>query len=80
MKPARIFTLASAGLLAVAGAALAHEMDEDGDGNYTLEEIRSDFAELTEEEYATLDLNGDGIVDADEIEAARVDGPLKRAD
>jgi len=29
---------------------------------------------ITEEEYATLDLNGD------EIEAARVDGPLKRAE
>ena len=80
MKTTPILALAAAGLLAATGAAFAHEMDGDGDGNYTLEEIRSDFPDLTEEQYATLDLNGDGIVDADEIEAARVDGPLKRSE
>ena len=79
-KTTPILALASAGLLAVTGAAFAHEMDADGDGNYTLEEIRSDFADLTEEDYALLDTNGDGVVDAEEIEAARADGPLKPAE
>lgn len=62
------------------GTAFAHEMDTDADGNYTIEEIRSDFPDLTEDDYASLDTNGDGLVDADEIEAARVDGPLKPAE
>lgn len=80
MNP-RIFIAAAAiGATGFAGAALAHEMDADGDGNYTLEEIRSDFPDLTEADYALLDINGDGVVDADEIAAAREDGPLKRTE
>jgi len=80
MTTTRLLAAAAGGLIALSGAAFAHEMDADGDGNYTLEEIRSDFPDLTEEDYTLLDINGDGTVDAQEIETARADGPLKKAE
>ncbi len=80
MRPVVLITAAAIGAAGFAGAAMAHEMDTDGDGNYTLEEIRSDFADLTEADYALIDTNQDGQVDADEVAAARVDGPLKPAE
>ena len=67
-------------IAALAGAAMAHEMDTDGDGAYSLIEIQSDFPDLTEAEYASLDTNQDGQVDADEVAAARIDGPLKTSE
>ena len=68
------------GATGFAGAAMAHEMDTDGDGAYSLIEIQSDFPDLTEAEYASLDTNQDGQVDADEVAAARIDGPLKTSE
>ena len=47
---------------------------------YSLIEIQSDFPDLTEAEYASLDTNQDGQVDADEVAAARIDGPLKKSE
>ena len=59
-----------------AGAALAHEMDTDQDGLYSLTEMHTEYKDLTEAEYAELDTNKDGAVDAAELAAAIADGRL----
>jgi len=77
MKTLTLISAAGIAVSAFAGSVLAHEMDTDEDGFYSLAEIQSDFPDLSEAEYLALDTNQDGQVDADEIAAARVDGPLK---
>ena len=64
------------GAAGFAGAALAHEMDTDQDGLYSLTEMRTEYADLTEAEYAALDTNQDEAVDAQELAAAIADGRL----
>jgi|TARA_R110002110_G_scaffold67637_2_gene184135 hypothetical protein len=76
MNTTRILTLATAGLLVVTGAAYAHEMDTDQDGLYSLTEMLTEYADLTQEDYDALDTNKDGAVDADELAAAIADGRL----
>jgi len=80
MNTKTLIAALAVGAVGFAGAAVAHEMDTDEDGFYSLIEIQSDFPDLTEAEYATLDTNQDGQVDADEVAAARIDGPLKKAE
>lgn len=76
MNTIRIFAAASAGLLLISGAAFAHEMDTDQDGLYSLTEMRTEYADLTQEQYDALDTNKDGAVDADELKAAIESGAL----
>jgi hypothetical protein len=64
------------GAMAVTGAAMAHEMDTDQDGLYSLAEMRTEYTDLTEADYAALDTNQDEAVDADELAAAIADGRL----
>ena len=60
----------------LAGAALAHEMDTDQDGLYSLPEMLTEYADLTQEQYDALDTNTDGAVDAEELAAAIESGVL----
>jgi len=60
----------------LAGAAFAHEMDTDQDGLYSLTEMRTEYADLTEADYAALDTNQDEAVDAEELAAAIESGQL----
>lgn len=76
MNTIRILAAASAGLLLISGAALAHEMDTDQDGLYSLAEMQTEYADLTQEQYDALDTNEDGAVDADELKAAIESGAL----
>lgn len=76
MKTTPILALAAAGLLAATGAAFAHEMDTDQDGLYTLVEMQTEYADLTQEQYDALDTNKDGAVDAEELAAAIESGAL----
>jgi len=76
MKTTRILTLATAGLLVVSGATYAHEMDTDQDGLYSLTEMLTEYADLTQEDYDALDTNKDEAVDADELAAAIESGVL----
>jgi len=62
--------------LGFAGAALAHEMDTDQDGLYSLTEMLTEYADLTQEDYDALDTNKDAAVDADELAAAIESGVL----
>ncbi len=63
--------------LGVSTAALAADVeDTDGDGMYSMEELLVAYPALTEELYGTIDGNGDGAVDADELTAAVEAGVL----
>ncbi len=76
MKALRIIAVAAIVSTGFAGAALAHEMDTDQDGLYSLTEMRTEYADLSEAGYAALDTNQDGAVDAEELAAAIADGRL----
>lgn len=76
MKIKLVLGAAAIGAAGVAGMALAHEMDTDQDGLYSLTEMRTEYPDLTEAEYAALDSNKDAAVDADELAAAIADGRL----
>ena len=67
---------ATIGVFAVTTTAFAHEMDTDQDGLYSLTEMRTEYADLTEAQYADLDINKDEAVDADELAAAIANGTL----
>jgi hypothetical protein len=51
--------------------------DTDGNGTYSMEELMVTYPDLTAEVFATVDANGDGQVDADELKAAQEAGTLK---
>ncbi|MBA3910755.1 MAG: hypothetical protein C0524_12950 [Rhodobacter sp.] len=68
---------ASIGALAFATSAFAHDMDTDKDGLYSLAEMRTEYADLSEAQYAELDTNKDGAVDPEELAAAIAKGILE---
>ncbi|PPB81675.1 EF hand domain-containing protein [Albidovulum inexpectatum] len=63
-------------ILAVAANAQTVVSDTDGNGTYSIEELRAAYPDLTDEVFATVDANGDGQVDADELAAAQEAGVL----
>ena len=60
------------------GVAWAQTMveDMDGDGMYSMEELQAVYPELTEVVMAQIDVNEDGSVDEEELEAAIANGLL----
>ena len=64
--------------MAILGVAWAQTMveDMDGDGMYSMEELQAVYPELTEVVMAQIDVNEDGSVDEDELEAAIANGLL----
>lgn len=78
IKPILLAT--AIGGIVFANAAFAHGMDTDQDGLYSLAEMRTEYSNLTEEQYAELDTNKDEAVDVDELTAAIADGILPAMD
>lgn len=76
MKRLMLTLTAAVSAVAIASTALAHEMDTDQDGLYSLTEMRTEYPDLTEADYAALDTNQDEAVDADELAAAIESGVL----
>lgn len=62
--------------LGVSTAAYAEVEDTDGDGVYSMEELVVTYPSLTDELFTTIDGNGDGAVDEDELAAALDAGVL----
>lgn len=60
--------------LAFASAALAQTLpevaDADGNGTWSLVELQTVWTDMTEEQFAAVDANGDGEADATELQAA----------
>ncbi len=80
MKRLPLALAAAISVVAIASTAIAHEMDTDQDGLYSLKEMRTEYPDLTEAEYAALDTNQDEAVDADELAAAFANGALAPMD
>ncbi|GHE05983.1 hypothetical protein U879_05505 [Defluviimonas sp. 20V17] len=80
MNTIRILTAASVGLVLTAGVALAHELDADQDGLFSLAEMQDEYTDLTQAQYDALDLNKDGALDAAELQAAIDSGKLPKMD
>ncbi|MEM6635242.1 MAG: hypothetical protein AAF667_05055 [Pseudomonadota bacterium] len=58
-------------ILTIAGtAAFAADLDADGDGMVTYEEILAAYPEVSEETFTTADADGDGMLSASEVAAA----------
>lgn len=73
MKLASLTTLMA--LLATSAFAQTVE-DMDGDGLYSMEELKVAFPDLSEEIFAAVDTNADGMIDPDELTAAQEAGVL----
>jgi len=72
-----LIAAAAASLAGLAGAAVAQEVtDADGNGTFSMEELMAAYPNLTAETFATIDANGDGAVDQDELKAAQEAGTL----
>jgi len=76
-------TIALAGLLTLTGAVAASyamgqatAMDSDGDGLVSYTELLAILPEVTGEEFAMMDVDGSGALDADELAAAQDSGML----
>ena len=76
MKRLALAIGAATGAIVLASAAIAHEMDTDQDGLYSLAEMRTEYADLTKEQYGELDTNEDEAVDAEELADAIAKGVL----
>ena len=65
----QILTLAA---VVAASAALAQmaDVDQDGDGMATYDEIVAVYPDVTEDQFAEIDTNGDGTLDDAEMTAA----------
>ncbi len=50
-------------------AAMAEVEDANGDGVFSMDEVKVTYPDLTEEVFTTLDTNADGALDAEELAA-----------
>lgn len=80
MKNIALIAAAAIGSIAIANHAMAHELDTDQDGLYSLVEFQAEYPNMTQAEYDALDTNADGAVDPDEFAAAVADGTLPPAE
>ena len=65
-----LITLVTALGLTAAGMALADDIDTDGDGLLSFDEVLAAHPDLTEDAFAAMDGNGDGQLDEDEVKTA----------
>ncbi|NNE82172.1 MAG: EF-hand domain-containing protein [Silicimonas sp.] len=74
MKTTPILLMLVLGLGAT--TAMAAVEDTDGDGVYSMEELKAAYPEITDEAFEEADLNADGAIDAEELAAAEAAGLL----
>ena len=76
MNAKLLIATVSIGAAGLAGGAMAHEMDIDEDGLYSLTEMRTEYQDLSEADYYALDTNLDEAADVAELAAAIAEGRL----
>ena len=83
MKRISLLLAAVVGLGAVAAyaqdAAAPEIADTDGNGTWSVDELRVAYPDLTDEGFVSIDANADGAVDQAELAAALADGLLPAA-
>lgn len=62
---------------ALAQTALPAVPDADANGTWSMAELQAVWTDLSEEGFRAVDANGDGAVDAAELQAALDNGSLK---
>jgi len=67
-------------LFATPLAAQDAAIDVNADGMYSFPELQAVMPDMTEDTFTTLDANGDGLLDADEIAAGTGAGLLPATD
>ncbi|ARU00999.1 hypothetical protein [Yoonia vestfoldensis] len=65
-------------LLGLPAFAQSTAIDINGDGQYSFPEIQAAAPDITQESFAALDRNGDGLLDSAEIAAGEAAGILPR--
>lgn len=65
---------------ALAMSTSAQEIDANGDGLLTIEEVQAVNPDVTAESFSAMDMNADGALDADEVKAAEDAGMMAPAD
>ena len=58
----------------------ASEIDANGDGVLTIDEVQAAFPDTTGETFSTMDLNADGALDSSEVGAAQDAGLMPATD
>jgi hypothetical protein len=69
----------TAAILALTGSAFAMsgaaaEIDADGDGILSVVEVQAIYPDVTAEQFSEMDLNADGALDDNEVQAAQAAG------
>jgi hypothetical protein len=73
--PGRLVLATSFAAILAAGAALGQaEIDTDGDGMVSYTELLLVMPDMTEDDFVALDVNEDGMLDAEEFAAAEEAG------
>jgi hypothetical protein len=62
--------LTLAAILSATALSAQEAVDGNGDGVFTLEELQATWPALTAETFHDVDVDGNGTVDADELQAA----------
>jgi Ca2+-binding EF-hand superfamily protein len=76
MKKLALALAAISSFAAVAAHAEMVVTDTDGNGTYSMDEMKATYTDLTEDAFKAIDTNADGSIDADELKAAIEAGTL----
>ena len=67
--------IAALAILAASAAAFAMtDLDANGDGGLSMDELLAAYSDMTEAQFLESDANADGVIDEDELAAAREAG------
>lgn len=69
----KTITLVTASLLAVPAGAMTN-LDANGDGVLTMAELQAIYPDVTEEQFVGADSDADGLINEEELAAAREAG------
>jgi EF hand len=76
MNKIAITLAALTSVAALAANAQTMVTDTDGNGSYSMEELKAAYPDLTDEVFTSIDSNADGAIDATELKAAQDAGTL----
>ncbi|WP_299200149.1 hypothetical protein [uncultured Tateyamaria sp.] len=79
-KIASLTFVAALTIPAFAVAQGAADLDTNGDGVLTIDEVQASFPDVTSDVFTAMDLNADGALDADEVAAAQEAGLMPPTD
>jgi len=79
-KFASLTFIAALAIPALAMGQGASELDTNGDGVLTIDEVQASFPDVSSDMFTAMDLNADGALDADEVAAAQEAGLMPPTD